>query len=54
MEKDIGDFSKFRRSDSDRKYIRKFLAYYRNLREMKNKRSGYKERYKIYNLILNR
>jgi hypothetical protein len=33
---------KIRRNDR-----RKFLAYYRDLREMKDKKSGYKERYRI-------
>jgi hypothetical protein len=47
MEKSIGDPPRFRRSGRDRKQIRKFLAYYRDFREMKNKRSGYEKGYKI-------
>jgi hypothetical protein len=47
MEEGIGDHPKLRRSGRDRKQIRKSLTYYRDFREMKDKRSGYKERYKV-------
>jgi hypothetical protein len=47
MKEGTGDPPKLRRSGRDRKQIRKFLTYYRDLREMKNKRSGYKKEYRI-------
>jgi hypothetical protein len=47
METSIRDPPKFRRNDRDRKQIRKFLIYYRDLREMKDKRSEYEEEYKM-------
>jgi hypothetical protein len=50
MEEDIRNPPKLRRSSRDRKQIRKFLAYYRDLREMKDKRSEYKEEHRVYNL----
>jgi hypothetical protein len=45
MEESTGDPPKLRRSGRDRKQIRKSLTYYRDLREIKNKRSGYEENY---------
>jgi hypothetical protein len=53
MEEGTGDPPKLRRNDRDKKQIRKSLTYYRNLREMKNKRSEYKEKHKIYDLESN-
>jgi hypothetical protein len=47
MEEGIGDPPKLRRSGRDRKQIRKFLTYYRDFREIKDKRSGYEERYRV-------
>jgi hypothetical protein len=47
MEESTGDPPKLRRSNRDRKQTRKFLAYYRDLREMKDKRSGYEEEYGV-------
>jgi hypothetical protein len=47
IEESTGDPPKLRRSDRDKKQIRKFLTYYRDFREMKNKRSGYEKEYKI-------
>jgi hypothetical protein len=47
MEEGIGDPPKLRHSSTDRKQIRKFLAYYRDLREMKDKRSGYEKGYGV-------
>jgi hypothetical protein len=47
MEEGTGDPLKLRHNGTDRKQIRKFLTYYRDFREIKDKRSGYKERYKI-------
>jgi ubiquitin len=46
MEEDTGDPSKLRRSDKDRKQTRKSLIYYHDLREMKDKRSEYKEKHR--------
>jgi hypothetical protein len=42
-----GDPPRLRRSGRDRKQTRKSLAYYRDLREMKDKRSGYKEGHRM-------
>jgi hypothetical protein len=47
MEESTGDLPKLRRSGKDRKQIRKSLTYYRDLREMKDKRSEYKEGYRM-------
>jgi hypothetical protein len=47
MKEGIGDPPKLRRNGRDRKQIRKFLTYYRDFREMKDKRSEYKERYRV-------
>jgi hypothetical protein len=47
MEEGTENPPKLRHSDTDRKQIRKILTYYRDLREMKNKRSGYKKGYMI-------
>jgi hypothetical protein len=47
MEEGTGDPPKLRRSGRDRKKIRKSLTYYRDLREMKDKRSEYKEGYRM-------
>jgi hypothetical protein len=47
MEEDTGDPPKLRRSGRDRKQTRKSLSYYRDLREMKDKRSGYKEGHRM-------
>jgi hypothetical protein len=42
-----GDPPRLRRSGRDRKQTRKSLAYYRDLREMKDKRSGYEEGHRV-------
>jgi transposase-like protein len=47
MEKDTGDPPKFRRNSRDRKQTKKSLTYYRDLREMKDKRSGYEKGHRI-------
>jgi hypothetical protein len=47
IEKDIKDSPKFRRNDRNKKQIRKSLTYYRDFREMKNKKSEYKEKHRI-------
>jgi hypothetical protein len=47
MEESIRDPPKLRRNSRDGKQIRKSLTYYRDLREMKNKRSKYKKGYRI-------
>jgi hypothetical protein len=47
IKKDIENLFKLRSNNKNKKRIRKFLAYYRNLREMKDKRSEYKKGYKI-------
>jgi hypothetical protein len=47
IEEGTGDPPKLRRSGMDRKQTRKSLAYYRDLREMKDKRSGYEEGHRV-------
>jgi hypothetical protein len=47
MEEGTGEPPKLRCSDRGRKQTRKFLAYYRDFREMKDKRSGYEEGYRV-------
>jgi hypothetical protein len=47
MKESIGNPSKLRRNSRDRKQIRKSLAYYRDFREMMDKKSGYKEKYRV-------
>jgi hypothetical protein len=47
MEEGIGDSLKLRYNNTDRKQIRKFLTYYRDFREMKNKRSEYEKEYGV-------
>jgi hypothetical protein len=47
IEEGTGDPPKLRRSSRDRKQIKKSLTYYRDFREIKDKRSGYKKRYRV-------
>jgi hypothetical protein len=47
MEKGTEDPFQLRRNGRDKKQIRKFITYYRDFREMKDKRSGYKKKYRV-------